>query len=243
MEKLMQYVKGGKGRGLIFLLAAAVVMSFVGVYMLRQIYGGIEPQIMLTADEFLPITVENGKIVSPENVYKKIDFKFGEAIDNSDVLPIVLDTQSETTTVPDAKVGIFIMKDIVYMITPTKIEKVYLSDGVWDKDKIKGFLDSFISMFSFVMTVLMVVFFFLFLLIKTLIIAWLSKVGLKVMQKNTLPDFAGLMRLSALVIAIFDVIMVCISFGLGFSLNGWVRALISLMIVMGILLRTEEENA
>lgn len=242
MEKIMQYVRAGKGKGLIFLLAAAVVLTFFGIVIVKQIYSGFEPQFMLAADEFLPITVQNGKIVNPAGVYKKIDFKFGEATDDRDVLPIVFDTREAVSIMPEAKLGIFIMTDVVYVISANKIEKVYLPDGVWDKDNVKKQLDSFVSMFSLIIAVLMICFVFLFLLIKTIIIAWLSKFGLKAMQRNDLTDISMIMRMSALVVALLDVIVICVGFFYGFSLGILVKGLIAWIVVMGGLLKIQEQK-
>ena len=243
MEKFVQYVKAGKGRGLIFLLAAAVIISFMDVVFLKQIYRDVEPQIMLAADEILPITVQEGKVVDPVGAYKRVDLKFGDKQDDTDVLPVVLDTREEKSTMPEAKTGIFVMTDVVYMISPRKIERFYLPDGVWDKDEFKKYVDSFVSMLSLVVTVIMVCFFFLFMFLKTLLVAWLSKVGLKTMQKADLSDFAGFMRLSAIVVAILDVVFVVSGLCLGFSINLWIRGLIAVVIVMGVMLKLEEQNA
>ncbi len=242
MEKIMQYIKAGKGRGLIFLLAAAVVISFVGIIFLKQIYNSAEPKFMLVADEFLPITVQEGKIVNPIDTYKKVDFKFGNVLDNSDVLPIVLDTRKETSTIPEAKLGIFIMTDIVYIISPNKIEKFYLPDGVWDKDAVKNYFDSFISTVSLFIAGLLVAILFLFLLIKTIIIAWLSELWLKAMKKTNLPDFAAFMRLSAVIVAILNTILMVLGVCCSFSLNIWVRGIIALALVISTILKLSEQD-
>jgi hypothetical protein len=73
MKKIVTYIKQGKGTGLLFLLAGAVIMTLFFIIPAKEMVKDIEPKIMLVAKDFLPITIENKKITTPTDTYKKLD--------------------------------------------------------------------------------------------------------------------------------------------------------------------------
>lgn len=77
MEKIKLYIRRGKGIGLLFLLASAVLATMFLMISLKSAYTEIKPEVVLVANEFLPITVKGGKIVEPANAYKRIELDFG----------------------------------------------------------------------------------------------------------------------------------------------------------------------
>ncbi|MBR2274373.1 MAG: DUF1189 family protein [Alphaproteobacteria bacterium] len=243
MEKIVAYILSGKGKGLLFLFAAAVVVTFAGMLALKQFYGEFRPQLLLVADEFLPITVEKGKIVQPLGVYKKVDLKFDESADNADVLPIVLDTQQESSEVPMAKMGVFIMQDMIYAISPNKIQRIQLTDGVWTKSKIEEMLNSFVGMFSLLISVLMIGFLFVIMLIKTLIVAGIGKLLLKPMQLLNKFDFSILMRLSAVAVATIEIAAIALSLLIGVGFGILSRLLLAVLLIMLFLYRQRKVGA
>lgn len=61
MEKIKLYIRRGKGIGLLFLLASAVLATMFLMISLKSAYTEIKPEVVLVANEFLPITVKGGK--------------------------------------------------------------------------------------------------------------------------------------------------------------------------------------
>ena len=57
MEKFVNYVRNGKGIGLLFMLAASVVVTIVMLLVAKNFYGEMRPQALIVANDFLPITV------------------------------------------------------------------------------------------------------------------------------------------------------------------------------------------
>lgn len=82
MEKLVNYVKNGKGIGLLFLLASATIVTLLFVMVFRNFYSSFSPEMLKAADELLPITVKNGQIVNPADTYKEIgvNLMVGDAV-------------------------------------------------------------------------------------------------------------------------------------------------------------------
>ena len=117
MEKIKLYIRRGKGIGLLFLLASAVLATMFLMISLKSAYTEIKPEVVLVANEFLPITVKGGKIVEPANAYKRIELDFGGKGEKKDLFPVVLDTRNEVSSVPTEPQGLFITTDTVYAVT------------------------------------------------------------------------------------------------------------------------------
>ena len=61
MDKIINYIKKGRGLGFIFLLAVAVLKTIPIMFEMKSVYADLQPKIMLIADDFLPIKIEKGK--------------------------------------------------------------------------------------------------------------------------------------------------------------------------------------
>lgn len=219
MNKVINYVKNGKGIGLLFVLAAAVVMTLGVVFLGKRVYNETRPQIMLIAEDFLPLKVKDGKIVEPAETYKQVSLNFGEDDEALDTLPIVLDTREESGSLPKGeKNGLYIMKDKVYLVSQSKINMYSLPDGVWDVPAFEEFLDYYSGILSGVLTVVFIAAFFLMNLFKALAVAVLGVIGVKVMKADEkVFDFSALMRCSAVLVSVISVAVFCLElYGAGF---------------------------
>ena len=150
MEKIRTYIKKGKGLGFLFLLASAVVMTIFMMFILKQTYSEMRPKVMLVADEILPITVSQGKITNPVDTYKRLDIQLGDK-EESDIFPVVLDTRNEAAELPKAKMGLFIMSDVIYWVMEDQVKRYPLRDGEMTKPVLEEKLDTILGMFSLVM--------------------------------------------------------------------------------------------
>lgn len=230
MNKILNYIRQGKGRGLIFLLAAAVLVTIFTVTFIKYQYNEFRPKLVSAMDELLPITVENGQIVSPQDTYKKIDLKLNED-DTSDVMiSLILDTRAETAEISPNAYGIYFMKDKFYIVSPNKVEMRPLNDGVWDKQKGEELLDYFVGALWLTISVVTLAALFVIFLIKTLIVVLFGKIAFKVFNKDATFDTLALMRLSAIVVAVIE--MLSLVFGMFIPINGLQRLLIEIVLIL-----------
>jgi len=220
MEKIVNYVKSGKGNGLIFLLATAVLGTIFMLLILKQVYSDFRPKVVANISEILPITVENGKVVQPLDVYKRVEIKLDELNSENSVFPIVLDTKEAVSELPKEKTGLFVMRDIIYLITPNEIKRINLKDGTWTTESIGEFLDYFSNMISFVVAGVMIVVFFVFALLKTLAAAFISKWGVEYFYKKEQNNWGVFMRLNALLISFIELFSIVIGYYIGIRV-GW----------------------
>lgn len=229
MEKFIDYVKGGKGNGFIFLLAAAVLVTIFFVLIIKNLYTDVKPRILLAAEDLLPITVEGGKIVSPADTYKTLELKLDER--DTDSFLVVLDTKNDNLEVSTQKAGMFITKEMLYLVTPNEVKKVAFEDGVFDMARFTDMINQAVGIFSLVISVVSVGVLFLVFLIKTLIVAGIGKLMYKVEKKEELADFSLLMRLSSVLVACVEFLFLAIGFAGGYVLTGIMRLMLEILLL------------
>ena len=193
---------------MLFLLATAVLSALVVTISLRNVYAEVKPDVLLVADEFLPLTFKGGKIVQPADAYKKIDVDLGGKGREEDIFPIVLDTKHDAATfVPAGDKGLFILSDTIYSLSGGEIRRVSLAtqaDGLFTADEFTKMLNNAAGVVSSLVSVGLVVLSFLLYLLKAWLIALLLRLGQKLSKKEVLPQFLQLMRLSAVIVAVLE---------------------------------------
>ena len=200
MDKIINYIKRGSGFGFIFILAVAVLKTIPFMVEMKRAYTDLQPKIMLIAEDFLPIRVENEKIIEPFNTYKRVDLQFGDNV--KDALPVVLDTREETSVVPNEKDGLFIMSDMIYFIAGDRIQKYKLRNGVIDKVKFEKTLETTSGFVSLLSVVFFVVLFSVSGIIKACSAALICFFALRLMKKENVFGFRALTRLGSVLVAL-----------------------------------------
>ena len=241
MEKIVNYVRNGKGLGLLFLLAISVLMTIAMLLAAKSFYGDMRPDVLLVANDFLPITVENNKIVSPANTYKRVDLKLGHTGTAADNFAIVLDTRDNATALPKNAQGVYIYKDTIYVASARKIQNYDLPNGVWDKDSFEGLLDSVIGVISGVIGVVLVVLLFISGLFKTCVAAILGLLAQKVMSREKPLDMSALMRLCAIGISAMEILLWGGKF-VGIMLTGMQLFVILVLLELFFIFKVEPET-
>ena len=221
MEKFVNYIRNGKGNGLIFLLAAAVLVTIFFVFTIKQLYTDVKPRVLLAAEDLLPISIEGGKIVSPADTYKTLELKIDER--DKDSFLIVLDTKNDNVEIPTNRTGVFITKDMLYLVTPNEVKKITFIDGVFDIEQFTGMMNQAIGMVSLIISIVSVGVLFVVFLVKTFIVAGVGKLIYRAEKKENVVDFSLLMRLSSVLVAVVEFLFLTIGFSGGYMLSGLVR--------------------
>lgn len=231
MNRLLFYIKNGKGIGILFLLASAVLSTMFIMVSVRSIYTEFKPEIVLVANEFLPITVKDGEIIQPVNAYKKLELDLGNDQNEKNLFPIVLDTRENIEAPAIGKQGLFITKDTVYLASPEQIKKFKLVDGELTEDNLPQTLDNVVGYVSTWISLLFIVMWGVAYLIKTGIVVLLMRAALYLLKKQNVINLLPLMRLSSLSVAVVE--FVTLIMGRFFYLNlSWVIVLIGEAIIV-----------
>lgn len=210
MKKIVTYIKQGKGTGLLFLLAGAVIMTLFFIIPAKEMVKDIEPKIMLVAKDFLPITIENKKITTPTDTYKKLDIDLSFDNTGKDLFPVVLDTKNQSPDLTNEKIGLFITKDAIFAATNAGLKRVEYIDGTYDINAFNQLYKQTIDKVSLIASLVFIGFFFLNLLIKAIIVSLACFIISKILKQKNLLTFPNFMRLSSVIIAILEIINIII---------------------------------
>ena len=177
MEKLKNYILNGKGLGLLFLLASAVVMAVVSMFIFRSIYQDVKPSVILVAQDVLPVTIKNKEIVEPQNMYKKLSINIDEE-SNKNGIDVILDTRDDVKY--DRKEeGIYITKNSVFITINNETKDIPLLDGVVDVEKFETWLDGYVSIIGIMLSIVVICFIFVYTFIKTVVVMLIGMLCIK----------------------------------------------------------------
>ena len=242
MEKLINYIKNGKGLGLLFLLASAVLMTIIYMFATKEIIKNFEPKIMLIANDVLPISIKEQKIVSPLDTYKRIDVNLSDTTEIKESFPVVLDTKNETLDLKNEKLGLFITRDFILLKTPKETQKVEYKDGDYDINTFKQLYANIFGKLSLIASVIFIALFFLNLLIKTITCALLGLLGCKLFKFEAKVSLDYTMRLSAIIIAILEVINLILVNLLSINITALHVVILSVILELIFLSKQKENN-
>lgn len=235
MEKIVNYIKSGKGNGLLFLVATALITTIFWMLLFKQFYNDVKPQILLASEQILPITVKDSQITEPLDTYKKVDIMFGDKEETDKTFPIILDTRAEPENFDKLPIGLFIGKNNVKLKLPSEIKTLSWQDGIWNKNTLEEFLDYISGTFSFMLSIIIVAIFSIILVIKTAIAAFLEKYIIGPILKVDSLNFDTFMRLSAVLISITELILLGLSFLTGIRVGILPQIFVILLIAYAFL--------
>lgn len=240
MEKIVNYVRNGKGVGLLFILAASVLVTIVFVLLAKGYYADARGQVLTVAGDFLPITVKSGVITDPLDTYKRVNIDFGQQGNPKDMFSVVLNTREDVSVSSGDAQGLYLLKDQIYVITPTQMRHYSLQDGFWNMERFEELMDDVVGVIFGSVSIVLIGILFLVCLVKTFFAAGLGLIVLKISGRNGLFDLSALMRLSAVLVAVLEVIRWAMTF-LGIQLTGF-GAFVIVVVLEMLFLFSDKKN-
>lgn len=217
MEKLLNYIKNGKGHGIIFLIAISVLITTFFMITIKKYYTEAKPKIELVAQDFLPITIKNNKIASPIDAYKRVDLNLSDE-ENEFLIPVILNTTSSASEFPKEDLALYITTDNLYFITPKEIKKIDYQDGIYDIQKFKNLMTKVESITSSSISLIMIIILLINFIIKSFITMLATKLFIKLKKLPSIPT-SELMRLSCLITSSIELISAILARVAGYELN------------------------
>lgn len=173
------------------------------------------PTVSQEVKYFLPITIENGEVVSPKDTVLEREF-----ISNGQNVRVVLDTRvDELDATSLSGTGFFVSKKYLYAVSPQKTEirnLAQLPNMVINDEMVDLFADQviqkagkwmFISIFSGLL-----IFTSLSILLYTLLLAWPMSAWLKI-------PFSTTLRINTLVYILLALVSYVLKFNFGFIVS------------------------
>lgn len=198
MKKLSNYIFNGKGVGLLALFVLALVSSSIFGLALKEIGDELVPVAQDAADKILPIKIEDGKVVSPENLNKTVSVELSVMNDESgemEKLDITIDTTKDELSLDSLKTGLYLSKTKVYTVADSEIKVIPL-EGSFDikKGDYTETFKSFVTYGAVIGGVIYLVTAFVFLLLFALVFAVVAAGIAKILRRQAAFDVR--MRLS-----------------------------------------------
>lgn len=237
MKSIINYIKFGHGIGARWLFLYAIIISIVLGVSVKMVGYYATPTLQSVADQLLPIKIENGIIVEPENTVKAVKLDAEELSQ----YPIILDTTLDVIDTAGLRDGIYISKKAVYFVNDdqTRVQNfrgtMYLAQGDYT-DMFKkisvyaGWIIGFFALLTmFVVYLVLTAFYAIF----AVALSKICKVAI---------DYPAGMRLSALAYITTSVLMAILRLcGLHTPLWLYFVAVIALQVLLLKLMTAKEE--
>ncbi len=116
MDKILNYIKNGRGLGLKILLIFTLIISVYVAGLIKT--GGTDmiPLAQQVADQLLPLKVENGVIVDPVDTVRTASLADGMIR-----LPLVIDTSIDTLDTSRLEQGVYLTRTTLYTINKNEV--------------------------------------------------------------------------------------------------------------------------
>lgn len=125
MQKIFNYVRNSKGIGALWIFILALIVAFSSAYAAKKILPIGIPYLQEFADTFFPISIQNGKVVAPENtIISKIYHIEGQP------LVITLNTTKDFLDENDHTNGLYLTRSYLYSVTDDKIQRQKLTTNI-----------------------------------------------------------------------------------------------------------------
>lgn len=215
MEKILGYILKGKGIGLKFMFSVALLVSVMFALYIRFFGADLVPYANDIINQMLPIKIENGVIVNPQNTVKVAQLREGNV---SIPLPIMLNTNIDELNPNNTPQGIYITRTKIYAIDAQEV-RIYPFSGDFEalpqdySDGLKSGL-TWVAFALFVLgSIIISVVYFLAVLVYS-VLAWI--LGLFFSKKY---DFDVRMRLSTVAFLSVYILFFVISMAGGSTTN------------------------
>jgi len=125
MKKIVDYIKKGNGVGTLWIFIFSTIIAIHSAFFVNKYLPQAIPAIQQFADEILPIKIENGKLVVPENTIKIYTREYA-----GQPFSIVLDTTKDMIDQADYKSGIYVTRSYIYSINDREVRRQNLIQNV-----------------------------------------------------------------------------------------------------------------
>lgn len=212
---MTEFLLKKKWIGALFVVIYSLIAASFVAKIATQLMNEYAPVVANEIADFLPITVENGAIVAPENTL--IQKSYGEGWQAANV---VLDTRVdrfEPTSLQGQ--GLYVSREFIYTVARNEI-KIHslkeMPDGTFDKETLDAaveYIEKNIGKWSFpIMFVTILLQTMFAILIYTLLLHWLIAIVFKVKFGHTL-------RVNTLAYVTLSIVVLLAGFSVGFLMS------------------------
>ncbi|MBQ7660304.1 MAG: DUF1189 family protein [Alphaproteobacteria bacterium] len=226
MNKIANYVLRGRGIGALWLFVFALLFSFLAAYRLNGVLPQTVPYIQRFADDVLPVKIENGQVVEPQNTLKSLKYTV-----SGEPFVVEIDTTKEVLGEEAHEAGFYLTKSYFYTVSNQEIRRRALSEDLdLPKQDYTPLLYKAVDWTVASIAVLGPIVMFFYFLIGVVFYAFFCSLACA-LNKTELP-FKAKMRLNTvLFIGLYLVLMFAAGFGLNLSMFAFFCMMLILQII------------
>lgn len=127
MQKIFNYITKGQGLGVKYILLASIIISFIFSIFIRINGAELVPYANDIMNQMLPLKIENGVVVEPQNTIRVAQLKSGDV---AIPLPIIMDTTIDTLDTSKAENGFYMTRTAFYAVNNNEVRMYQLEGDV-----------------------------------------------------------------------------------------------------------------
>ena len=127
MQKMFNYIIKGQGLGVKYILLASFIISLVFSIFIRVKGNDLVPYANDIINQMLPLKIENGIVVEPQNTIRVAQLKSGNV---AIPLPIIMDTTIDTLNTSNAEKGFYLTRTAFYVVNDNEVRMHTLDEDV-----------------------------------------------------------------------------------------------------------------
>lgn len=129
MKKIIDYITKNSGFGILPLLAFSVIAAIVISIKMKDLSNSLIPAAQQTANQILPIKIEHGRVITPDNIHQTFKIKLSDQFPEVQI-PFVIDTTVDTVDPTRLKEGIYLTRTAFYTVGKRETKVMALSDSL-----------------------------------------------------------------------------------------------------------------
>ena len=194
MKKVVDYILDGNGIGFKWLLLFSCLVSIFFGVLIKNFGDSLVPSIQNTAQQILPIKVEEGRIVTPHGIDKRFKMHVSDELPEFE-LPFSINTTVDTLETKNLEPGIYLTRTAFYNVANGRMEVRELK-GSFEipQGDYSHMLKQTMTYLALISTIISVFICFVSFVVLALVCTLTAKIILKLFHKTA--DFAFQLRLS-----------------------------------------------
>lgn len=232
MNKLINYLKNAAGFGIKYLLLFSCLAALILTVFFNISQKNLPNRLQQTADQLLPLKIENGRIVNPDNTFKNITFDLFDNAAQNEKMIITLNTTVDSLDPTKLKPGVYISRTAIYTVAPRQTRTTFFSSSFdIPAGDYRSLFQKALTYVDIIIFITMAVVFFVISLLFSLFYAFCTGIIALIFKKKLAFDLR--MRLSVFSLIVLNIISFLIAF-IGLDLSGW-KMFIAMLAFLGFL--------
>ncbi len=240
MSKILNYIQNTNGIGAKYILIFSIIIAIFTTTAFRLSQNSLPERLQNTANQLLPIKIEDGTIVSPEDAIKVATLELFENAKSDEKLRIYLNTTVDSLDTRKLTQGIYITRKAVYTIAPRQVRTTYLESSFdIPAADYRPFFEKTLNYTTLVVFIFTAPILFITYFLFCLFYSWCASLIAGFLKRKT--DFDMRMRISVMTMLPLKLLSYLLS-TIGISLSSFTMFIVTLFCISLMIMKLPEEK-